>query len=117
MNSEEIGKKLKDIFSKGAEASKNAFEKAGEAVQDFSDRSVVKIERQKLISKRNKLYEEEGEILSTLLLLDGADIKNLSAIAESNETVKASFEKIQLLQTQIVELNTQISEKDALLAE
>ena len=44
MDIEEIGAKEKDLFSRGTKASKEAFEKAGDKVQDFTDKSLTKIE-------------------------------------------------------------------------
>ena len=37
--------KMKDYFSKGVEVSKDAFSKAGDAVQDLGDKSVLMIEK------------------------------------------------------------------------
>ena len=43
-----------------AQASKEALEKAGDKVQDFTDKSVTKIEIHKLETKRDCKYEEMG---------------------------------------------------------
>ena len=56
MDSDELGQKIKDLFSKGASASKQALEKAGDKVQDFTDKSVIKIEKKKL---ENQVAEQK----------------------------------------------------------
>ena len=48
MNVEDFGNKVKDLFSRGTQASKEALSKAGDKVQDFTDKSVTKIEIHKL---------------------------------------------------------------------
>ena len=53
--------KMKDFFDKSVEASKSAFEKAGDAVQDFGDKSVAKIEIKKLEAKLEKQMAEEND--------------------------------------------------------
>ena len=78
MNMEELGSKLKDLFSKGTKASKEALEKAGDKVQDFTDKSVTKIEIHKLETKRDCKYEEMGLKLSQMLL-EGASITSSNA--------------------------------------
>lgn len=78
MNMEELGSKLKDLFSKGTKASKEALEKAGDKVQDFTDKSVTKIEIHKLETKRDCKYEEMGLTLSQMLL-EGASITSSNA--------------------------------------
>ena len=60
MNMEDFGNKVKALFSKGVETSKEALEKAGDKVQDFTDKSVTKIEIHKLETKRDCKYEEMG---------------------------------------------------------
>ncbi len=52
--------KMKEYLDKGIEVSKEAFSKAGDAVQDFGDKSVVRIEIKQLESKLNKEYASLG---------------------------------------------------------
>ncbi len=73
MNVEDFGNKVKDLFSRGTQASKEALSKAGDKVQDFTDKSVTKIEIHKLETKRDCKYEEMGLKLSQMLL-EGASI-------------------------------------------
>ena len=99
MNTEELKEKIKNVFSTGAKASKEALEKAGDKVQDFTDKSLIKIEIHKLETKRDCKYEEMGLKLSQMLL-EGAsitcenadDIKILNAIQEE---IKSLSEEIQ----------------------
>lgn len=105
MNKEEFGKKVKDLFSKGAEASKEAFEKAGDKVQDFTDKSVLKIEKKQLESKLENKYAEMGKIIA-------AALESSDKITISDEVVKTAAEA---MQAEIKDLQKQIKEKEALL--
>lgn len=53
--------KMKEYLDKGVEVSKEALSKAGDAVQDFSDKSVTKIETHQLVSRQNKEYRALGQ--------------------------------------------------------
>lgn len=97
MEKNEFGNKVADLFSKGAKASKDAFEKAGDAVQDFTDKSITKIENKKIESKINNKYEELGKIVS--LELESKELNNFS---------EESVTKIQEIQKEIVSLKSNI---------
>ncbi|MBR5866798.1 MAG: hypothetical protein IKZ04_02695 [Spirochaetaceae bacterium] len=60
--------KMKEYFDKGIEVSKDAITKASGAVQDFGDKSVVKIEIKQLESKLNKEYISLGNQVYNLYL-------------------------------------------------
>ena len=102
MDIEEFGAKVKSLFSKGMETSKEAFEKAGDKVQDFTDKSVTKLEIHKLETKRDCKYEEMGLKLPQMLL-EGASItcSNADDIRILND-----------IQEEIKNLAEQISEKE-----
>ena len=102
MNIEEIGTKVKELFSRGTEASKEALAKAGDKVQDFTDKSVTKIEIHKLETKRDCKYEEMGLKLSQMLL-QGASIT-----CENPEDIKI----LSWIQDEIKSLTGQIREKE-----
>ena len=102
MNIEEIGAKVKEMFSRGTQASKEALEKAGDKVQDFTDKSVTKIEIHKLETKRDCKYEEMGLKLSQMLL-QGASIT-----CENVEDIKILTD----IQEEIKNLSDQIREKE-----
>lgn len=104
MNTEELGNKVKEMFSKGAKASKDAFEKAGDKVQDFTDKSVIKIEKHQLESKRDCKYEELGLKLSQMLM-EGAVISS---------TNQEDVNILNDIQEEIKNLSDQIREKEAL---
>ena len=53
--------KMKEYLDKGVEVSKEALAKAGDVVQDFSDKSVTKIEAHQLVSRQNKEYRSLGQ--------------------------------------------------------
>ncbi len=60
MDKNELGEKIKGFLAKGTQASKKALEKAGNTVQDFSDKSVTKIEIKQLKGKIDSLYQKIG---------------------------------------------------------
>ena len=62
----ELESKVKAWFSRSAKASKEAFEKAGGKVQDFTDRSVLKVEKRQLETKRESYYNTLGKRLYQL---------------------------------------------------
>ena len=101
--------KIKDFLSKSAEVSKNAFSKATDAVQKFSDKSVLKIQIQNQKSARSKKYTELGELVSELLSKKGADIGNLSTVLPADETLKA-IEQIKKVQKEILGISKDIKE-------
>lgn len=103
MNIDEIGTKVKEIFSRGTQVSKEAFEKAGDKVQDFTDKSVTKIEIHKLETKRDCKYEELGLKLSQMLL-QGASIT-----CENVEDIKILTD----IQEEIKTLSDQIRERES----
>ena len=102
MDTNDFADKLKDFFSRGAVASKNALNKAGEKVQSLSDKSVNKLELRQLENKRDCKYEELGLKLSQMLL-EGA------LVTSDNEDDK----KILLnIQEEIKELTSLIVQKE-----
>lgn len=102
MDTNEIGNKVKGWFEKGSKATKEALEKAGDKVQDFTDKSVVKIEKHQLESKRDLKYEEMGLKLSQMLL-EGAKVTS------NNE---GDVKILEGIQEEIKNLSDQIREKE-----
>ena len=102
MNMDDVKTKVKDLFTRGTQASKEALEKAGDKVQDFTDKSVTKIEIHKLETKRDCKYEEMGLKLSQMLL-QGASIT-----CENVEDIKILHD----IQEEIKNLSGQIREKE-----
>ena len=98
MNMEEIGSKVKEMFSRGTQASKEAFEKAGDKVQDFTDKSVTKIEIHKLETKRDCKYEEMGLKLSQMLLQGASitceNVEDIKILTDIQEEIKNLSEEI-----------------------
>lgn len=103
MNKEEIGSKLKSFMTKGAEVSKEMFEKAGDKVQDFSDKSLVKIEKKKLESKQEQKFLELGQKIYDLLKTAKVTVAEdylesvNSAVAEIDALAKEIKQKEELL--------------------
>lgn len=102
MNMDDVKNKVKDLFTRGTQASKEALEKAGDRVQDFTDKSVTKIEIHKLETKLDCKYEEMGLKLSQMLL-QGASIT-----CENVEDIKILND----IQEEIKNLSEQIREKE-----
>ena len=103
MDTNEIGNKVKDLFHKGSKATKEAPERAGDKMQDFTDKSVVKVEKYQLEQKRDVKYEEMGLKISQMLL-EGATIN-----FENTRDVEILNE----MQEEIKELSDQIREKES----
>ena len=99
MNMDDIGSKVKEIFSRGREVSKEALEKAGDKVQDFTDKSVTKIEIHKLETKRDCKYEEMGLKLSQMLLQGASitceNVQDIKILNDIQEEIKKISEEIQ----------------------
>ena len=105
MNVEDFGNKVKDLFSRGTQASKEALSKAGDKVQDFTDKSVTKIEIHKLETKRACKYEEMGLKLSQMLL-EGASITSSNAedikiLNDIQEEIKNLDEQIKVKESEL----------------
>lgn len=99
-----VEEKLRSFLSKSAEVSKNVLSKAGDAVQEFSDKSVIKIDKMKLENQRTKKISDLGFLVYDILR-DSDD-----SISSETEDVKAIIEEIK-------NLDKEIAEKDELLKE
>lgn len=64
----DITDKMMEVLGKGLDASKKALYKAGDAVQDFSDRNVIKLEKRQLAAKRAKVCESLGEKVAVMII-------------------------------------------------
>lgn len=102
MNTEEIGEKIKKAFTRGAEVSKDALEKAGDKVQEFSDKSLIRIEKKQLESKRDHKYMELGKMIYDLM-------------EAGNVSVNASEEEVAALKNEIKKYSEEILQKEDLL--
>ncbi len=102
MDKEEFGTKVKDFISKGAAEAKIAFEKAGDKVQDFTDKSVIKISIKKMENELSGKYEELGKCISDLIDSEKLKLSDDAAAALA-------------LKNEIEDLKKSISEKEALL--
>ena len=102
--SKEFITKAKELFDRGISASKKAFGVAGEAVQDFSDKSVTTIEKKQLEAKVKKQYTLLGEIAAKQLSKKGA-------------AVTTDDEKVCAIMKEIARLNKEIKVRDQALAD
>lgn len=96
---------VKGGLEKGYAASKVGLKKAGAALQKFSDKSVVAVEKKQLESKRKKACVQIGEIVAKRL-----SAKNASPIEPSDEEVAP-------LLKDVVNLDKEIAKREKLLKE
>ena len=98
MDMNDVKNKVKDLFTRGTQASKEALEKAGDKVQDFTDKSVTKIEIHKLETKRDCKYEEMGLKLSQMLLQGASitceNVEDIKILNDIHEEIKNLSEQI-----------------------
>jgi len=102
-----IEETLKSFLSKSAEVSKNAFTKAGDAVQEFSDKSVVKLDKKKLEMQKSKKLSELGA-----LAYDAFTKDNKSTFSSSDEAAKLLIDELKVLDKQIEEKEELLSEAE-----
>ena len=96
---------VKGGLEKGYAASKKGLAKAGVAIQKFSDKSVVAVEKKQLESKRKKSYARLGEIATKKL-----SAKNASPISASDEDVAALLKEIAGFNKEIAKCEKQLKE-------
>ena len=96
---------VKGGLEKGYAASKKGLAKAGVAIQKFSDKSVVAVEKKQLESKRKKSYARLGEIAAKKL-----SAKNASPISASDENVAALLKEIAGFNKEIAKCEKQLKE-------
>lgn len=81
---------VKGFFGKSAVVSRKAVKKAGNAIQDFSDKSVVKIEIKQFENKKKAKYSELGKYTAESFM-EG----NKKTLKSTDETVVKILEEIQ----------------------
>lgn len=96
---------VKGGLEKGYAASKKGLAKAGVAIQKFSDKGVVAVEKKQLESKRKKSYARLGEIAAKKL-----SAKNASPISASDEDVAALLKEIAGFNKEIAKCEKQLKE-------
>ena len=106
MDTDEMKTKLKNFISKSSDVTKSAFSKASNAVQKFSDKSVLKIEIKQMESKKEKLFTKIGKHLSSILANENVDLMNLQN--SNDEKISTLVEEIKTFQAEIVQLNLDI---------
>lgn len=106
MDTDEMKTKLKNFISKSSDVTKSAFTKASNAVQKFSDKSVLKIEIKQMESKKEKLFTKIGKHLSSVLSNENVDLMNLQNL--NDEKISTLVEEIKTFQAEIVQLNLDI---------
>lgn len=99
--------KVKDFMDKGVEVSKTALTKAGEAVQDFSEKSVIRIDIKKLESKLEKLINELGSYV-----FDKFNSEYAESVYASDEKVASIIKNINEVKNQIASKTEELEKKD-----
>lgn len=87
---------VKGFFGKSASVSKNVAKKAGSAIQDFSDKSVVKIEIKQFESKKKAKYSELGKYVA-----ESFTTGEKKTLKNTDETVSKILEEIQNYEKEI----------------
>jgi hypothetical protein len=99
--------KVKDFMDKGVEVSKTALTKAGDAVQDFSEKSVIRIDIKKLESKLEKLINELGSYV-----FDKFNSENAASVYASEEKIASIIKNINEVKNQIASKTEELEKKD-----
>lgn len=99
--------KVKGIFDRGINASKKALGVAGEAVQDFSDKSVLRIEKKQLEGKLKKQYELLGEYACDFYLQ-----KRTSSLSIKDESVARILLEVKRIKAEIETRELSLAEDD-----
>jgi len=97
-NKESFGKKILECLDKGVVVSKKGLKNAGNAIGEFGDKSVLKIELSQLNTKLDKLYLELGKAVDNQFITDSAcsvtkDSECIKNIVEKIEKIKINIEK------------------------
>ena len=106
MEMEEAKEKAKDVMDKVVVSSKDAFSKAGNAIQKFSDKSVLKIEIMQLKSKRKNAVSKLGVYAEKKFYAENAE-----SISRSEDEVSKLLDEIKNLDSQINERTEQLNQK------
>lgn len=91
--------KVESYLKKGAKVSKEAFEKAGDKIQDFSDQSVIKVEIKKLENAERDLQCKLGAIA----------VKTF--IDDEQKTLDCTSEEIEAIITEVKNIRVKIAEQ------
>lgn len=103
MDKEEFKEKFKFGMEKVVESSKKALAQAGSAVQDFSDKSVIRIEIHQLESKRDEQVKLLGDLAMSRFLAEGTQ-----TLSSDEEAVSAILEEVKKLDKDIAEHNEKL---------
>jgi len=95
--------KAKEYLTKGAQASKEAFDKAGNKLQDFSDQSVIKLEIRKAQSDNETLSKKLGDLAVKAFLDEGKTELPAAdeAVSELLQKIKDNNKKIADMQEEL----------------
>ena len=101
----DIVEKVKDGAGKVAKSTKSAFDKAGNAVQKFSDKTVLRLEIKKLEKQKKEIYLKMGCEIAKLFL----ESKRKTVSVES-EPVKSYLKSLQDCDLEIADKEKELSD-------
>ncbi len=90
--------KVKSVIDKGLDVSRDAISRAGSAVQDFGDKSVVRIEKKQLEMKKEKEIISLGSCVYDMLVLSHRD-----TVSASDESIAGILEEITRIEQEIAQ--------------
>lgn len=95
--------KAKEYLAKGAKASKDAFDKAGNKLQDFSDQSVIKLEIRKCQNDIEAVSKKLGDLAVKAFITEGKTELSAAdeAVADLLQKIKDNNKKIDDMQEEL----------------
>lgn len=99
-------KEIKELLDSGIKASKKGLKKAGAALSEFGDVSVIKIDITKYKVKLEKKYVELGKICSEILL-----DKKTGSVGRKTEGVEEILAEVEKLKKKISAEEKKLKEK------
>ena len=107
MDKKELKEKVFEGMDRFVESSKKALGAAGEAVQDFSSKSVILIEKTHLEAKLSEQYKRLGKFIAIKLIVDAS-----SVVSVADTDVAHILTEIKVLSEKIDDCKAQLEAKD-----
>jgi len=107
MDKKDFKEKMRDGMDKFLESSKKVLGAAGSAVQDFSDKSVIRIEKSQLESKLHEQYRKLGEYAAGILSADAS-----ASIGTGDSKVSEFLSEINNISKEIEARSNLLKKKD-----
>lgn len=108
MNKDEFKEQFSQGVGKLLDASKEAANKAGVALQDFSDKSVIKFEIHQFDSKLKANYTKLGKIAADRFIADAGD-----SVRRDDAQITPIIEEVIAFKAEIAKREQLLAQKDA----